>query len=553
MVFKPVFRRPEQLLISLLSKLLRRGPRVAVVTPVGPGHAALYAECRASIERAWRTSRGPFSGLEILPIEDLQGALGRSRARNLGVAQARAAGAEWIFFLDADDVMAEGAFAAVSPHLSDHDAIWGLIATQQAGESQPHLRMPQPLSLQSIDEVIAFDPFRTLKMGHFVRSEIAHRTPFDEAMDAGEDFDYYLRLWESCRCTKVAELFFIIRADRHSTGPRAASPEAWRVAVLAQLDAKRAERGLQPDSPRMLEIQHRCAAELQARYRTRSLAQSEDCLSLTVSYPVLGPQSYVDLEGRSILLESQNDDLVAFRLAWMGEYEPMSAQLWQTLARTASTIVDVGAYTGFYTLLAARAAPQARVVAVEPLARNIARLEENLRLNDVTNAEPVTAALSDAECEADIGIFTEAAFLTSEASFASSGHRALRSERVACYSMDALLESRNVSLPGLVKIDVGGWELQVLRGMGGALAEAHPDLLIEVLPDAPTTAIGALLETHGYRFYAISETKLEVSPLPSLQSGTGAGERNRLASVRPADEVKALVIEALGTPSGFSA
>jgi FkbM family methyltransferase len=538
-------------LSALFSKLLRRGPRVAVVTPVGPGHAASYAECRASIERAWRTSRGSFSALEILPIDDQQGALGRSRARNLGIAKARAAGAEWIFFLDADDLMAEDAFAAVAAHLADHDAIWGLIATLESGESQPHLRMPQPLTLQSIDEVISFDPFRTLKMGHFVRAEIAHRTPFDENMDAGEDFDYYLRLWEFCRCIKVAELFFIIRAHRHSTGPRAASPEAWRAAVLAQLDAKRGERGLRLDSARMLETQHRCAAELQARYRARSLAQSEDCLGLTVSFPVLGPQTYVDLAGRSILLQSQNDDLVAFRLAWMGEYEPMSAQLWQTLARTASTIVDVGAYTGFYALLAARSAPEARIVAVEPLARNFARLEENVRLNGVTNVELVAAALSDVEREADIAIFTEAAFLTSGASLAPSEQRAVRSERVSCHTLDALLASRNVPPPGLVKIDVEGWELEVLRGMGGTLAGAHPDLLIEVLPDAPTAVLGALLETHGYRFYAISEPELEVSPLPSLRPGAGAGERNRLASVRPVSEVKALVIEALGTPTGF--
>ena len=540
-------------MIPFLSKLLRRGPRVAVITPVGPGHAALYAECRASIERAWRKSRGPFSELKILPIEDQQGALGRSRARNLGTAQARAAGAEWIFFLDADDLMAEDAFSAVSAHLVDYDAIWGLIATQGTGESEPHLRMPQPLTLQSIDEVIAFDPFRTLKMGHFVRAEVAHSTPFDEAMDAGEDFDYYLRLWQSYHCAKVSELFFIIRADRHSTGPRAASPKAWRASVLAQLDAKHTERGLRPDSVRMLELQHRCAAELQARYRVRSLARPEDCLALTASFPVLGPQAYVDLEGRSILLESQNDDLVAFQLAWTGEYEPMSAQLWQTLARTASTIVDVGAYTGFYSLLAARAAPEARIVAVEPLACNIARIAENLRLNGVANAELVTAALSDAESEADISIYTEEVFLASGASLAPSSHRAVRSERVACHSLDALLVSRNVPPPGLVKIDVAGWELQVLHGMRNTLTVAHPDLLFGVLPDAPMAVVGELLETHGYRFYAISESDLKVSPLPSLRSGTNSDERKRFASVRPAGDVKALVIEALGTPAGFPA
>ena len=492
-----------------------------------------------------------FSELEVVPVDDQKGELGRSRARNLGVSRALSSGADWIFFLDADDLMAEGAFAAASSYLPNYDAVWGLVATQEADEAQAHLRMPQPLTLQSIDEVLAFDPFRTLKMGHFVRAEAARGTPFTETLDAGEDFDYYLRLWESHRCAKVPELFFIIRAARHSVGARAATPEAWRAAALAQLEAKRAQRGLSADPIRLLAAQRRCAAELQARYRARSLAQPEDCLALTASYPVLGPQEYVDLEGRSILLESQNDDLVAFRLAWIGEYEPMSAQLWQTLARTASVIVDAGAYTGFFSLLAACAAPSARVVGVEPLARNCARLEQNLRLNAVSNVEVVQAALSDIEQEAEINLFTDASFLTSGASLTSGANPVLRRERVICSPLDALLATRDVPAPGLVKIDVEGWELHVLRGMRGILARTRPDILLEMLPGAPVDDIAALLERYGYRFYAISESALEVALLPSLAVGTGPGERNRLASARPAAEVAALVTNSLGSAKGF--
>src|ERR1019366_1934281 len=85
--------------------------KCAAVTPVGPGHAERARECRASIEAAWHESRGPFSQLEFHFIDDGRGALGRSKARNVGAHAARDAGADWIFFLDADDLMTPRAFS----------------------------------------------------------------------------------------------------------------------------------------------------------------------------------------------------------------------------------------------------------------------------------------------------------------------------------------------------------------------------------------------------------------------------------------------------------
>ena len=62
-----------------------RGLRVAVIIPVGPGHEALYTECRASVERAWRRGRGPFVTMSLIAVDDTGGQLGRSQARNIGI------------------------------------------------------------------------------------------------------------------------------------------------------------------------------------------------------------------------------------------------------------------------------------------------------------------------------------------------------------------------------------------------------------------------------------------------------------------------------------
>jgi len=205
----------------------------AVITPIGPGHAGLYAEARASVRAAAEQGRGPFSEILELPVDDTQAKLGRSRARNLAVSQARERGADWLFFLDADDLLMPDAFTRVLEAVQTHEAIWGAICEQQAGSSEGwKLRAKQDLPLGNVFDVLNADPYYTLQMGHFVRTAVAAATPFDETLDTGEDFDYYLRVWLRSRCTKIPHPLFINRRGQHSTGPRSATGVDWRKNVV---------------------------------------------------------------------------------------------------------------------------------------------------------------------------------------------------------------------------------------------------------------------------------------------------------------------------------
>jgi FkbM family methyltransferase len=60
--------------------------------------------------------------------------------------------------------------------------------------------------------------------------------------------------------------------------------------------------------------------------------------------------------------------------------------------RPNDTIVDIGANIGIFVLWAAPQAPKGRIVAVEPTSV-IKCLEDNLRLNKITNVTPLQAAV----------------------------------------------------------------------------------------------------------------------------------------------------------------
>lgn len=64
-------------------------------------------------------------------------------------------------------------------------------------------------------------------------------------------------------------------------------------------------------------------------------------------------------------------------LGWRGRCEPASLRLWQRLATPARVVFVMAAYTGVHALTAARTAPNAQMLAMEPVPVNRARLEGN--------------------------------------------------------------------------------------------------------------------------------------------------------------------------------
>jgi hypothetical protein len=157
----------------------------------------------------------------------------------MGIKQAALHDIDWIFFLDADDLMVPSAFEYVSPYLSKYDAIWGSIWVIEQNKNFARERLYQVPFLYSIEDVLFTDPFVTLQMGHFIKTKAATSTMFKETLDTSEDFDYYIRVWEKFKCIKIPLPFFYNRRGYHSQGPKSATGSEWRQQVEKILREKR--------------------------------------------------------------------------------------------------------------------------------------------------------------------------------------------------------------------------------------------------------------------------------------------------------------------------
>jgi hypothetical protein len=219
--------------------------KIGIITPVGPGHEVLALECLNSVMKAWNYSRGKFTAIELIMMPDLEGKFGRSSRRNSGIEEAVQKKCDWLFFLDADDLMSENAFEVVGDYLDDHDAVFGNICEFMHGEENlPKLREPQIKGFSDYLTILLFDPYLTLQMGHFVKTACANSIGFDVEMNAGEDFKYYLSLCEKYRFKKIDSTLFVNRRGSHSSGPLSANGKDWRMAVEGLISNKLKELDL---------------------------------------------------------------------------------------------------------------------------------------------------------------------------------------------------------------------------------------------------------------------------------------------------------------------
>lgn len=198
------------------------------------------------------------------------------------------------------------------------------------------------------------------------------------------------------------------------------------------------------------------------------------------------------------------------------DYEP---DVWASLmndVRPGDVIADVGAFIGLYALaLAKRVGPQGRVVAFEPSAPNCAILKQHVRLNHVKNTLEVVQAAVGAE-KGRVQFQDDG---SSESHVIANPNTPQSAASIQMVTLDEVFVGKRLDI---LKIDVEGFEEQVLRGADGLLrdTERGPRVLyIEVHPFAwpsvGTTGESLLTLLDSYGFAA---TFVDGRPISKLEN-----------------------------------
>jgi FkbM family methyltransferase len=185
--------------------------------------------------------------------------------------------------------------------------------------------------------------------------------------------------------------------------------------------------------------------------------------------------------------------------------------------RSGDLFVDIGANVGVYTVLAAGAIG-ATAVAIEPVPDTFAKLLTNLRVNGI-----------DGETQPrNIGLGRSASTLRFTTDQDTMNHVITDdnwtgpSLQVPVQTLDVVLDGQ---APALIKIDVEGWESEVLAGAEATLRQ--PSLLALIVEmngqDAALNpneqAVHDCLLRNGFAPHAYNPFTRSLTPLPSKHVG----------------------------------
>lgn len=273
----------------------------------------------------------------------------------------------------------------------------------------------------------------------------------------------------------------------------------------------------------------------------------EEVAVLSKHFPYYG---YVEVEvtgAKPFVMLSNNDDFVAKRYFWGGKdaYEGTSLALWTTMARTAPFILDVGSYTGVYSLAAASANQKGKVFAFEPLDRNYLRLLLNRGVNQFANINAVNKAVADSEGSLHLNVYAGDAVLVSGSSLVEQENvDAVEKRLVGTVQLDTFLRDKPARI-GQMKIDVEGAEHLVLAGAREVIRRDMPDLFVELLPTARIQSLSEFFDGLGYNYFGIDDgagdlRKVEVLSARGDMDTVNLDALNTLITRRSAEQLAAL-------------
>ena len=176
-------------------------------------------------------------------------------------------------------------------------------------------------------------------------------------------------------------------------------------------------------------------------------------------------------------------------------------------------IVDVGADVGYYSLLfASQCGSEGAVASFEPDPEPWPILNYNIKMFNLSNIKPFNFALSD---HRGIGMMKKSG---KGQLYPDKEGKEKNTSTVKLQVFDELFSKLKWNHLDLVKIDVEGAELSVLRGMEKVLKKYHPHLLIEIhtkqLREVFGTSAEELVELltkkYSYKLTPVDKKKFEI-------------------------------------------
>lgn len=175
-----------------------------------------------------------------------------------------------------------------------------------------------------------------------------------------------------------------------------------------------------------------------------------------------------------------NDDGISTELALFHTHEPVNTKLLAENLKKGMTCFDIGANIGYYTLLESKKVEdEGKIIAIEPSPINFKLLQKNIQNENVTNVELYQIAGGDHD--GTIKFFLDphsnlSRIISNEEKVPENGEIV----EVPIKKLDSFLETSAINTLDFIRMDVEGYEFNILEGMKDTIKKFKPMIQMEV-------------------------------------------------------------------------
>jgi FkbM family methyltransferase len=194
---------------------------------------------------------------------------------------------------------------------------------------------------------------------------------------------------------------------------------------------------------------------------------------------------------------SEFPSIIDTRIYFLGVWEPAISSYFSSILKPGDTFIDIGAHTGYHSLLAAgKVGPTGRVYAFEASPGIFARLQRNLALNDAGNVIARNVAVTHQRIKVPVFGHENAPGRTTILETEADKIGAALESTVDGFPLVDLLDPAVICSAKVIKIDVEGAEWLVLSGLRALIPLLSPQtqLLIEFDEDAAQALGGSFAD-----------------------------------------------------------